>query len=586
MTKFFLTLCTSLFLPAYLFAACDPSFITSADNTNDTVCLGVQVDFTNTSNVSGSIISTNWDFGDFSGANTEDASHNYTQAGMFVVTYNITTTGCSNLVFKDTIYVVMPPGIQEWGTNPLCYDSCNGAASIFILGSHNSGYNIEWDDGLQQQTPTAVGLCEGEYVARVRDEFGCEVFSLPVQLFQPPQIIVSAGPDTNYMCLDDVLQVTDVWFEGGTSPYTYSWSPGTNAGLDFPDSLMPTITANANTFGEFTLTVYDAFGCSGVDYMDVQMTPATLGGRVSSGGAPVFPCRVYMYKVDLDAMGWLILDSADTDASGNYFIDSVPMLDVILYARPGGGVPQTAIPTFYGDSAYWEAATHISPECGVVWLNKDINCPQAMTPTGDCHFHGTVFLVSIGKTQTEDPIPLIDVVVKKTPPGNGVAYTLTDGPGITKGQFNFYDMNAFTSPDTVYEFVVNIPGLGMQENYSINVAFDDSLYDNLNFYVDTTPGTGGIFTYNPLGIEPLKHTRTQMLAYPNPFSEECELRFPNTENGTFTFSLFDLAGKLITRTDEQQGKTYLLRTETLEQGIYIAEVRTAEEVFRSRVMKK
>ena len=106
------------------------------------------------------------------------------------------------------------------------------------------------------------------------------------------------------------------------------------------------------------------------------------------------------------------------------------------------------------------------------------------------------------------------------------------------------------------------------------------------FYVDTTPGTGGIFTYNPLGVESLKYVRKEMLAYPNPFSDNCELRFANAETGNFTFTLFDVTGKLIFRENKLEGNSYLIKTDKLEQGIYIAEVRTEDEVFRTRVMRK
>ena len=142
------------------------------------------------------------------------------------------------------------------------------------------------------------------------------------------------------------------------------------------------------------------------------------------------------------------------------------------------------------------------------------------------------------------------------------------------------------SLDSTYSFVVNIPGLGMQSNYSIEVAFDDSLYGNLNFYVDTTPGTGGIFTYNPLGVESIKYKSHEMVAYPNPFTDNCELRFTNTENMGFTFTLFDITGKQIIRDEKQEGNAYTIKTQNLDQGIYIAEVKTGDEVFRARVMKK
>lgn len=76
------------------------------------------------------------------------------------------------------------------------------------------------------------------------------------------------------------------------------------------------------------------------------------------------------------------------------------------------------------------------------------------------------------------------------------------------------------------------------------------------------------------------------MVFPNPFSDGCELRFTNEVNGTFGFALYDVTGKLIIKKANLKGNNYLLKTETLEQGIYIAEVTTADEVYRGRGMKR
>ncbi len=76
-----------------------------------------------------------------------------------------------------------------------------------------------------------------------------------------------------------------------------------------------------------------------------------------------------------------------------------------------------------------------------------------------------------------------------------------------------------------------------------------------------------------------------MYVFPNPFTDNCQLVFANEPNADFSFALYDITGKLITSATGQ-GNQYLVKTETLEQGVYIAEVTAGDEIFRSRVMKR
>ncbi len=377
---------------------------------------------------------------------------------------------------------------------------------------------------------------------------------------------------------------------GGQAPFTYLWTPSDS--LDNDTILNPIITAGPGAYGVYTLTVTDADGCSGSNDLQVTQSPGIITGTVlnSQSGSGIPGMTVHLIKRGNPDTQWEEYGSTITDGTGFYQFPNLPLVDYIVLAEQATG-PFIYMPTYYHatDAVFdWVEAQVTSVECGTMYANTDIHMIPIPDPQGTCTFEGYVYLVTIGKTQTEDPIPLIDVIVKKTPPGNAIAWTQTgDGsqaPILNLGQFRFENMPA--SLDSTYSFVVNIPGLGMQSNYSIEVAFDDSLYGNLNFYVDTTPGTGGIFTYNPLGVESIKYKPHEMMAYPNPFADNCELRFTNTENTRFTFTLFDVTGKQILRDQQEQGNTYTINTQTLDQGIYIAEVKTGDEVFRTRVMKK
>ncbi len=593
MRKLSLIFLASIFLPAYLFAACDPLFETSFSTHGDTVCAGVQIDFNNTSNVSGGIVSTQWNFGDGSqDLFTEDASHTYIQSGTYTVIYLISSANCTGLQVQHTIYVIDPPMGLAFGTNASCFGVCDGEATLDIQIAPHGNYDLLWDDPNNQTTAIASGLCAGNYAVDISDVYGCTAFFNEIIVNEPDEIIVEAGSDIQ-ICDGSQWPIWDAAIvSGGQAPFTYLWTPGDS--LDNDTILNPIITAGPSAYGVYTLTVTDADGCSGSNDLQVMQTPGAIHGTIinpGSGGV-MEGILVSLIKVGGTNTQWETYDTFTTLQDGMFHFVNLPLVDYIVKAEQTQ-IPIEYMPLYYHPSSDtifdWEEAHVTSVGCGDMFFSTDITmvlAPGSMG--GDCDFEGMVYLVTIGKTQTEDPIPLIDVIVKKTPPGNAVAWTQTgDGsqaPTLNLGQFRFENMPA--SLDSTYSFVVNIPGLGMQSNYSIEVAFDDSLYGNLNFYVDTTQGSGGIYTYNPLGVESIKYISHEMIAYPNPFTDNCELRFTNIENTGFTFTLFDITGKQIIRDQKEQGNTYTINTQHLDQGIYIAEVKTGDEVFRTRVMKK
>ncbi len=594
-SKFYLFVLAFIASPVLTFAVCQPSFVMSINSQDNTVCTGVSVTFTNNSNLNGGELPTVtlWNFGDGSTVETtENAVHTFNALvdTFFVVQYTISSPSCNGLVYEDTVFVIQPPTIQTGGSNMSCFQLCDGIASIQIEGPHTN-YAIDWDP-TGEVTPTIFDLCAGNYFATVSDIYGCSVNSPVITVNEPDELIANVGPPELFMCIGESQVISDAIVIGGTPPYTYDWTILNTEGLDDTDTLTPTLTANANSYGTpYKLHVTDFNGCIAYDVFDVMMTPARITGTVYLPSGPpdhVDGGNVYLIQKEGDNEQWTYLDTVPINfADGTYFFDTVPLNDVIILFEPTAA-QNTLIPTYYGDTYDWNLAAFISPECDILYDSVDINCVGEMSEflDGTCTFRGAVYEVcgTPCKTSETDPIPLIDVVVKKTPPGNAITYDETGDIGaFDYGEFEIQNVDV----DSTYSFVVNVPGLGMFENYPIAVTASDSGFVNLNFYVvtDSDYGTPGVYIENPDGIINLKHKQNQMLVLPNPFTDNCQLIFVNEPNGAFTFSLYDVSGKLITRTNAE-GNKHLVKTETLDPGVYIAEITTAEEVFRSRVVKK
>ncbi|MFC2100844.1 T9SS type A sorting domain-containing protein [Bacteroidota bacterium] len=86
----------------------------------------------------------------------------------------------------------------------------------------------------------------------------------------PPLPIVSAGNDTAIMPGQPIMLHGTVG--GGTSPYSYYWSPGTY--LNDSALLQPTAIITQST--SFTFNVTDANGCEESDDINITVTPVGI----------------------------------------------------------------------------------------------------------------------------------------------------------------------------------------------------------------------------------------------------------------------------------------------------------------------
>jgi hypothetical protein len=86
---------------------------------------------------------------------------------------------------------------------------------------------------------------------------------------QPAQLVASAGPDVNDASTLDIVLGGSPTANGGTSPYTYAWSPATNVSDPLGANPELDLITAADTY---TVTVTDANGCTSVDEMEVLVS--------------------------------------------------------------------------------------------------------------------------------------------------------------------------------------------------------------------------------------------------------------------------------------------------------------------------
>ncbi|MFI5151231.1 MAG: SdrD B-like domain-containing protein, partial [Bacteroidia bacterium] len=109
-------------------------------------------------------------------------------------------------------------------------------------------YTYSWFSG--PNTATYSNLTAGSYSCDVQDNNGCSANTSAAVNAAPAPTITMSG--TNVACKGASTGSATVTPSGGTTPYTYSWTPGTCTNATF----------NNLTAGLYTATVTDANGCN------------------------------------------------------------------------------------------------------------------------------------------------------------------------------------------------------------------------------------------------------------------------------------------------------------------------------------
>jgi hypothetical protein len=138
--------------------------------------------------------------------------------------------------------------------------------------------------------PSAAPIVATTYSVLVTDSKGCSSFD-DVVVTPRPTPVVDAGSDKSIVACaaDTAFMLTNI--SGGTSPYTFAWTPSTALSSDTVQN--PYVTGLAVTTS-YQLVVTDVYGCQGVDFVIVNVTPSTLQADAgtnnnicASAGTPV-----------------------------------------------------------------------------------------------------------------------------------------------------------------------------------------------------------------------------------------------------------------------------------------------------------
>lgn len=156
--------------------------------------------------------------------------------------------------------------------NILCNGENGGSASAMVVGGVKP-FTYLWSPG-GATGDTATGLSAGSYTVTVSDS--CGSFTAAVTITQPAALNITATSKPDDGNSNGTAHVNAT---GGTSPYTYNWTPGGNT----------TDSISGQPAGKYCCLVTDANGCKDNACVTINSDAGINGLKGESVNVQVYP---------------------------------------------------------------------------------------------------------------------------------------------------------------------------------------------------------------------------------------------------------------------------------------------------------
>jgi gliding motility-associated-like protein len=233
-------------------------------------------------------------------------------SGVYTLIVN-DAANCADTVFV-TIHEPAPLSVTFNSVHPSCTNISDGSIIAQVSGGITP-YRFQWSNNAT--TSVISNLTEGSYTVLITDDNGCFIYATE-QLTSASSVQITVQI-IDVKCAGDNTGAIFTSITGGTSPFFYQWSNGSNT------ADLTNIAA-----GNYHLTVTDARGCSGLisaavsEPLPVDLRVHTMGNRchglqegvafaITTGGIPP-----YNYTWSNQAAG--NTETAGSLASGNYTV--------------------------------------------------------------------------------------------------------------------------------------------------------------------------------------------------------------------------------------------------------------------------
>ena len=449
--------------------------------------------------------------------------------------------------------------------------------TIFADQSQGSGVAIvswqwDFDDGStsELQNPEHLYAAGGEYNVQLKvvNEEAC-VDSVTQTVIIAPKPQIELGNDT-------VVCPGGYYLDAGGNYESYLWNTGaTTPGIMIEES------------GLYKVTVGN--GCMASDSVYITLMPELLlMGRITTADEVVNSGVVYLYRYEVSTMSEII-DSVYIDYGGYYEFNGLnPCERFIIMANGDPMFYPNTYSTYYDGVAHWEDAAIIdSTFASIDGVISDIDVQlleYEEMGQGPGYLQGQVFYTDggamKGRLDRGEPVKNTDISLEMLATDekstlNDVFHTTRRTKTDETGTYVFEFL-----PTGVFRIVVEIPGLPLDSMYRLSVTSSDTMFLNLNYYVDTASGI--YLTPEPYGVDEFTASLLKLEALPNPSDGRFALHFAEEQNTAVwvdELMIQDLRGRTLLQ--KRIGKACIqliseIDLPNAQAGMYVLRLQTAK----------
>ena len=194
-----------------------------------------------------------------------------TATGLAAGDYTVTVTDANSCTQTASTTITEPTSLTASitaTTNVSCNGLSDGSATVAAAGGTGT-YTYSWSPA-GGTLATATGLTAGNYTVIVTDANNCTQ-TTSTAVTEPTVLTASVTATTDVSCNGGSNGTAKVTTAGGTTPYTYSWSPAGGA----------LATGTGLTAGNYTVTITDANSCTQTAFATIA-EPTVLTASITA----------------------------------------------------------------------------------------------------------------------------------------------------------------------------------------------------------------------------------------------------------------------------------------------------------------
>ncbi|MBI4647678.1 MAG: T9SS type A sorting domain-containing protein [Bacteroidia bacterium] len=492
-------------------------------------------------------------------------------AGFYSVTVS-DINGCSTTV-STTISEPYEIIIEIFSTDVDCYNGSNGTAFATVTGG-TPNYFYSWSNGAH--TTNIAYLEAGAYMLTLSDNNNCTAIATFI-INEPAPLQISYNI-TDASCDDINNGSIDISMSGGTSPYSFTWSNG-----------FTTEDITSLLQGLYKITITDNNGCTLAKTLIVNITyQSAIQGVVTDDGVALAEntTLVELYSATVSAgLRYVLVANMLNDTNGEYHFNNLPP-DSAYYLRATVVNDSTypgLITTYYDSTYSYQETSPIAVNCDeqhIIIIEMIKVAP--LFPVGGGYISGIVTYNDMPGIKAEgDPVPGVEIYIEQEPSEEPVANTSTDSSG-------FYEFRHIPGGYT-YSLYVDIPGLPLISTHSFTINENDTIFNNLDFQVDTCSG-GGIFKV-PVSIYELNTMRFFVELYPNPYKESLTIEYRLDKAANVDIEIFEQNGSkaaIISDKNQEPGIYKINFSDKkygFSSGVYFVKININNNIFIKKIVR-